>query len=71
VQAIRAEILALQADLERRVAHMRAGAERDELTARLDRLRWLRERIDHEGSNISRESAEALVREIRTGIGAS
>lgn len=67
MQAIISEIQALQADAERRIARMRAGPARDQLVEQVDRLRELRDRIVREGSTISRESAQSLLREIRAG----
>jgi hypothetical protein len=67
MQAVLAEIEALRTDAERRLARMRAGPARDALVEQVERLRALRERIVREGSNLSRESAHSLVREIRDG----
>jgi len=67
MQAVLAEIEALRTDAERRIARMRAGPARDALVEQIERLQVLRERIAREGSNLSRESAHLLLREIRYG----
>jgi hypothetical protein len=65
VQAILEEINALRADAERRIARMPPGPAREQLVERVERLRLLRERILREGSNLSRESAQEILRQIR------
>lgn len=67
MQAILAEIQALEGDVQRRIARLRPGPARDQLTAQVARLEALRDRIAREGSNLSRESAQSLLREIRAG----
>jgi hypothetical protein len=67
VQAILEEINALRADTERRIARMPQGPAREQLVERVERLRELRERIIREGSNLSRESAQETLRQIRGG----
>jgi hypothetical protein len=67
VQAILEEINALRRDAERRIARMPPGPAREQLVAQIERLRALRERIVREGSTLSRESAQEMLRQIRGG----